>query len=80
MIAWVKGRIKRKSGRENNYRPACRGIWDEEGKEEFKNKVGRLEGIEKRIQEEIDRTTERIKRIIEDGEKGKGEKVGGKKG
>lgn len=53
---------------------------DERGKEEFRNKVGMIEAIEGGgVQEEIERTAGRIRKILEE-EDGNRRKIEAKKG
>lgn len=80
MIAWIKGRVKRNRVRENNSKQPRRGVWDEKGREIFRNKIGMIEVVERGVQEEIERTTERVRRILEEDEEGDRKKVEAKKG
>lgn len=56
MIVWLKDELKRED--EVQGRMAAReGIWNEEGRNEFRRKVGKLGGEEGDIHEEIEKVT-----------------------
>lgn len=79
IVVWLEGgdligRTKRTwSGRVN------RGIWDEAGKERFRQKLGNVEWGGDRVQEKMSEMEERIRDILgEAGEEMRGVKNGGK--
>lgn len=57
-----------------------RGIWDEREKEEFKEKLGRIEGGEKEIQEEIEEIGKRIRESMKECEGKKDIEKGSRRG
>jgi len=66
IVAWIRGKIKGERRREGKRQTISRGTWDEEGKKEFIEKIGRLEDTGEGVGEEIRRTTEKIRRTIEE--------------
>lgn len=80
IVAWIRGRVRKEGRNEGINRVAKRGIWNEEGIERFKKKIGRFEGMEEGVQDEIGRVTEKIRKTIEECEEGKRKERGSKKG
>ncbi|KMQ82334.1 hypothetical protein RF55_23318 [Lasius niger] len=69
IVAWIRGEVKGEEKSREVNRVARRGIWNEEGRVEFRKKIGRLEGEVDGVQEEIGRVTKIIRKTIEDCEK-----------
>ncbi|XP_024884283.1 trichohyalin-like [Temnothorax curvispinosus] len=67
LILWVRGSSKRRQRRRGAEKRRRRGIWNDEGKTQFREKLGTIE--EKRdLQEEIEEGTRKIRRVIEENE------------
>ncbi|XP_011861498.1 PREDICTED: golgin subfamily A member 6-like protein 1, partial [Vollenhovia emeryi] len=72
VVVWLKGdRRGRKGGRRERGREV-RGVWDEEGREDFKNKLGEIGIGERRVDEEIEEAEEKIRDALKKVEKERG--------
>jgi len=68
MIIWLKGKGNRKSGGKRG-KKEWKGVWDEKGKERYRQEMGGVELAEGGIQEEMGEIEERIKGALESIEK-----------
>lgn len=79
MIKLKEGGSDRKNRRRRNER-VCRGIWDEEGREEFGERLGGIEMGEGKIQEHLGELEGRMGGALEETEKGRRGRYGERKG
>ncbi|XP_070157223.1 uncharacterized protein [Polyergus mexicanus] len=80
VICWIKGEDSWKKKRKGKQK-GRRGVWNEEGREKFRREIGEINigGEEGETEEEIEKMNERIKKVLEESEKGEG-KVEKRKG
>ncbi|XP_024891322.1 trichohyalin-like, partial [Temnothorax curvispinosus] len=67
LILWVKGSSKRRQRRRGTEKMRRRGVWNDEGKTQFREKLGAIGG-KRDLQEEIEEGTRKIRRVIEENE------------
>ncbi|XP_071572354.1 uncharacterized protein [Temnothorax nylanderi] len=67
IILWVRGSPKRKQKRRGAERIRRRGIWNEEGRTQFRERLGAIGG-NRDLQEEIEEGTMKIRKVIEENE------------
>jgi len=80
IVIWLKEEKKSERGRKGETKRVFRGVWDEEGRKTFREKLGRIEAVGGEIREVIERTEGRMRKIIEEIErekKGVGRKTKG---
>lgn len=64
---WMKGREARKVGK-SKLRKVWRGIWDEEGRDLFRRKLGTLEEFKGNLEEQWSRVKEGMRRTLKEVE------------
>ncbi|XP_071648500.1 uncharacterized protein [Temnothorax longispinosus] len=69
LILWIRGGAKRTQRGEKIERTRRRGIWSEEGRKHFVEKLGKIGGNRK-LQEEIEEGVSKIRGILKENEKG----------
>lgn len=75
----MEGELRRKRDRGVD-RKCWRGFWDDEGRESFRQKVGRLETKGRELDEDWKIIDEMVKRAIEDIERERGGRERNKEG
>ncbi|XP_011883686.1 PREDICTED: RNA-directed DNA polymerase from mobile element jockey-like, partial [Vollenhovia emeryi] len=80
VVVWLKGRRNKKVRRSRARREGGRGVWDEEGREEFRENLGEIRIGEGRLEEEMGgiekRIREAIKKVEEKRDIGRGKRRG----
>ncbi|XP_024875210.1 ABC transporter F family member 4-like [Temnothorax curvispinosus] len=66
---WMRGKLEKDQKKREGGRVKRRGIWSEEGRSQFKERLGTIEGGEGEVQEEIEVGISRIRKVIEENEK-----------
>ncbi|XP_011881271.1 PREDICTED: uncharacterized protein LOC105569421 [Vollenhovia emeryi] len=64
-VVWLKGHKNKEARRKRTEREGGRGVWDEEGREAFRNKLGEIKTREGKLDEEIDGMEGRIREAME---------------
>lgn len=77
LIAWMKRGSRNRDSKGRRGKKMYRGVWDEEGRKEFKSRLGRVEGGEGGLQREIGEMGERIREALKSTER---EREGDKRG
>ncbi|XP_011884026.1 PREDICTED: golgin subfamily A member 6-like protein 22, partial [Vollenhovia emeryi] len=65
IVVWLKGHKNKEARRKRTEREGGRGVWDEEGREAFRDKLGEIKTGEGRLDEEIDGMEGRIREAME---------------
>jgi len=65
----LKEEKKSKRGRKGGTKKVFRKVWDEEGREAFRQKLGRIETVSGEIREVIEKTEGRMRKVIEEIER-----------
>jgi len=68
VIVWIKGRVRREERRGGGKRLRSREIWNEEGRKEFMEKIGKMGERKVDLQEELEWGMNRIRKVIEERE------------
>ncbi|XP_029176945.1 golgin subfamily A member 6-like protein 22 [Nylanderia fulva] len=65
IVAWIEGETEEK--KEKRQKKERRGIWDEERRKKFKEKLGEIKEEEREMQDEIESINKRIRKALEMG-------------
>lgn len=73
LIVWVRGKLEREQRKREGERIRRRGLWSEEGRTQFKERLGMIERGKGELQEEIEVGIARIRKeenVIENENEG----------
>jgi len=72
IVVWFKGKIRREKKIERRGETIRnRGIWNEEGRRKFRDRIGKLEIEKGTVDEEIEEATTRIRWALKEEKEGK---------